>query len=55
MRRSNSEKKTRAGIIESEVKASTRAVSTEYWEENACTPSGRVYCISLFRMKRGSR
>src|SRR5690606_33129161 len=54
MRRSNSEKKMSAGIIDSDVNASTRAVSTEYWEENAGTPSGSVYDISSFRMNSGS-
>ena len=30
------------GLIDSEVNASTRAVSCEYSEENCCTPSGSV-------------
>ena len=43
IRRSKSEKNTRAGIIDRDVNASTRAVSTEYCAANACTPSGKVY------------
>ena len=42
MRRSKRLKNTSAGIIDSEVKASTFAVSTEYCDANACTPSGSV-------------
>ena len=42
MRRSNRLKNTRAGIIDNDVNASTLAVSTEYCDENACTPSGSV-------------
>jgi hypothetical protein len=42
MRRWKTEKKISAGIIDSEVNASTRAVSCEYTEENCCTPSGSV-------------
>src|SRR5690606_32050010 len=42
IRFSKNEKKMSAGIIDSEVNASTRAVSTEYSDENAWTPSGRV-------------
>ena len=44
-----------AGIIDSEVKARTLAVSTEYWDENAWTPSGSVKEASLFKMNSGSR
>ena len=40
MRRSNRLKNTSAGIIDNEVNASTFAVSTEYCDANACTPSG---------------
>ena len=53
MRRSKRLKKTSAGIIDSEVNASTFAVSTAYCEANACTPSGSVYAASLFRMNSG--
>ena len=42
IRRSNRLKNTRAGIIDSEVNASTRAVSTEYCDANACVPRGSV-------------
>ena len=42
MRRWNTAKNASAGIIDSEVNARTRAVSTEYCDENACTPSGSV-------------
>ena len=42
MRRSKSVKNSRAGIIDSDVNASTRAVSTEYCDANAWTPSGSV-------------
>ncbi len=42
MRRSKIEKKMSAGIIDSDVNASTLAVSTEYCDENDCTPSGSV-------------
>ena len=42
IRRSNRLKNTSAGIIDSEVNASTRAVSTEYCDANACAPSGSV-------------
>ena len=38
IRRSNRLKNTSAGIIDSDVKASTFAVSTEYCDEKACTP-----------------
>ena len=55
MRRSNRLKKTSAGIIDSDVNASTFAVSTEYCDANACTPSGSVKVASLFRMNSGSR
>jgi hypothetical protein len=52
--RSKSEKKISAGIIDSDVNASTRAVSTEYCEANAWTPSGSVYWPSSLRMNSGS-
>ena len=55
MRRSNRLKNTNAGIIDSEVNASTFAVSTEYCDAKACTPSGRVKVSWLFRMNSGSR
>ena len=53
MRRSKMLKKMSAGIIDSEVKASTLAVSTEYCDAKACTPSGSVKDASLFRMNSG--
>ena len=55
MRRSKMLKNTSAGIIDSEVKARTAAVSTECSDENDWTPSGRVYCLESFRMNSGSR
>ncbi len=42
IRRWKTAKNTSAGIIDSEVNARTRAVSTEYCDENAWTPSGSV-------------
>src|SRR5690606_31237768 len=51
IRRSNAEKKTSAGIIDNETKASARAVSTEYCDANACTPSGSVYSAVSLRRK----
>src|SRR5450756_2222791 len=54
MRRSNSEKNTSAGIIDSDVNASTRAVSTEYCDANDWTPRGSVYEDSLLSMNSGS-
>jgi hypothetical protein len=53
MRRWKIVKNTSAGIIDIEVNASTLAVSTEYCDENDCTPSGSVYAASLFRMNSG--
>jgi hypothetical protein len=37
------------------VNASTFAVSTEYCDANACTPSGSVKASWSFRMNSGSR
>ncbi len=42
IRRSKMLKKSSAGIMDSDVKASTAAVSTECSDEKACTPNGRV-------------
>ena len=42
MRRWAMVKKTNVGSIDSAVKANTRAVSAEYCDWNAATPSGRV-------------
>ena len=53
MRRWKIVKNTSAGIIDIDVNASTFAVSTEYCDENAWTPSGSVYAASLFRMNSG--
>ncbi len=55
MRRSKMVKNSSAGIIDSDVNASTMAVSTEYCELNCCTPSGRVNCEMSLRMNSGSR
>src|SRR5690606_23945126 len=55
MRFSKTEKKISAGSMAREVKASTFAVSVEYWEENTWTPSGRVKLACELRTYRGSR
>src|SRR5919107_455242 len=55
MRRSNRLKNASAGSMDSDVKARTFAVSTEYCEANACTPRGNVNVESSFRMNSGSR
>ena len=54
MRRSKMLKNSSAGSIDSEVKARTAAVSTEYCDANACTPSGSVYLLGSTRMNSGS-
>src|SRR5690625_3129430 len=55
MRFSIARKKTRAGIIASEVKASTPAVSWAYSVEKLATPSGRVWEAGSCSTRRGSR
>ena len=55
MRRSASTKKPSAGIIDSAVKASTRAVSCEYCDWKFATPSGNVKCAESLNIRNGSR
>jgi hypothetical protein len=52
MRRSKMLKKMSAGIIDSDVKASTLAVSTEYCDAKACTPSGSVKSLVVEEEQR---